>query len=200
MKKIVTMLLTLCLLTGMVCSIGCAEAEKSAATTLVAYFSATGNTKPLAEYAAAHLLADLYEIAPAIPYTDADLNYGDNGSRTSVEQNDDLARPEIAEPLESIEQYDVIYLGYPIWWGQAPKIISTFLEGHDFSGKIIIPFCTSASSGVGSSAENLHALCDDTVIWLDGTRFSSGTDEAAIAEWLDGLEIPQTTDDGSAHE
>ena len=184
MKKMFVMLLLLCL------TASCALAESpeaTPATTLVVYFSATGNTRPLAEYAAKHLSADLYEIVAAQPYTDADLNYNDNKSRSTIEQGDDTARPEIDGLIESIDGYDTIYLGYPIWWGEAPRIISTFLESFDFSGKTIIPFCTSASSGVGSSANLLHDLCSPETVWMDGKRFAIGTDESKIAAWIDGL-------------
>ena len=188
MKRFLAMLLLLCLTASCALAEAPASTEEAApATTLVVYFSATGNTKPLAEYAAKHLSADLYEIVAAQPYTDADLNYNDNTSRTTIEQGDADARPEIDGLIESIDSYDTIYLGYPIWWGEAPRIIDTFLESFDFSGKTIVPFCTSASSGVGSSANLLHDLCSPEAVWMDGTRFAIGTDEAAITAWIDGL-------------
>lgn len=151
--------------------------------TLVAYFSATGTTKPLAEYAAEILNADLYEIVPENPYTEENLAYYTNG-RADQEQNDSSARPAISGSVENMEEYDTIILGYPIWHGQAPRIISTFLESYDFSGKIIIPFCTSHSSGIGSSADNLHSLCSDSTEWLEGKRFAGGTSKGTIEEWL----------------
>lgn len=189
MKKMLTMLLCLCLLASLPCASVFAEEAQSTAAALVVYFSATGHTKPLAEYAAAHLNADLYEIVAAQPYTTADLNYNDSSSRSTLEMSDDTARPEIENPLESIDRYDVIFLGYPIWWGEAPRIVSTFLESFDFSGKTIVPFCTSASSGVGQSAERLRALCGEETAWLDGTRFAIGTEEAAITAWIDSLAL-----------
>ena len=152
---------------------------------LVAYFSRTGNTRPLAEYAAAYYGADLYEIIAADPYTDADINYNDPSSRTTLEQNDVSARPKIDGSVAAMDQYDIVILAYPIWWGQAPRILSTFLESYDFSGKIIVPFCTSASSDIGSSDDNLHALVFDTVTWVDGKRFAAGTDEATLTAWLE---------------
>lgn len=151
--------------------------------TLVVYFSATGTTKPLAEYASEILNADLYEVVPEEPYTETDLAYYTNG-RADQEQNDPSARPAISGSVENIEKYDTIILGYPIWHGQAPRIISTFLESYDFSRKTILPFCTSHSSGIGSSADNLHELCSDSVNWLDGKRFEAGTTKEAIEEWL----------------
>lgn len=155
---------------------------------LVAYFSATGTTKPLAEYAAEILSADLYEIVAEDPYTEADLAYYTNG-RADQEQNDPSARPEISGSVENMEDYDTIILGYPIWHGQAPRIISTFLESYDFSGKTILLFCTSHSSGVGSSADNLHELCPDSVNWLDGKRFEGGTTREGIESWLESMHI-----------
>ncbi len=152
---------------------------------LVVYFSATGTTKPLAEYAADILNANIYEIVPEVPYTEADLEYY-SGGRADKEQADSSARPAISGSVENIEQYDTILLGYPIWHGHAPRIISTFLESYDFSGKTILPFCTSHSSGIGSSATNLHSLAANAN-WLDGERFSSGTTREEIQEWLDSL-------------
>lgn len=154
--------------------------------TLVVYFSATGTTEPLAEYAAEILEADIYEIVPEVPYTEADLAYYTNG-RADQEQNDPSARPAIAGKVENMEGYDTIILGYPIWHGQAPRIISTFLESYDFSEKTIIPFCTSHSSGIGSSADNLHELCPDSVNWLEGKRFEAGTTKETMEDWLKSL-------------
>ena len=150
---------------------------------LVVYFSATGTTKPLAEYVAEILKADLYEIVPEDPYTEEDLAYYKNG-RADQEQNDSSARPAISGGVENMEEYDTIFLGYPIWHGQAPRIISTFLESYDFSEKTIIPFCTSHSSGIGSSADNLHSLCSDSTEWLEGKRFAGETSRGTIEEWL----------------
>lgn len=154
--------------------------------TLVVYFSATGTTKLLAEYAAEILNADLYEIVPEKPYTEADLAYYTNG-RADREQNDPDARPGISGSVESIEDYDTILFGYPIWHGQAPRIISTFLESYDFSGKTIVPFCTSHSSGIGSSADNLHASCSEQTNWKPGKRFEAGASMEIMQEWLKGI-------------
>lgn len=156
-------------------------------TTLVVVFSVTGNTRPLAEYAAEYLNADFFEIEAAQPYTDEDIDYGNSSSRTSIEQNDLSSRPEIANFIPNMDQYDTIILGYPIWWGQAPRIIDTFLESYDFSGKTIVPFCTSASSGIGSSDTNLHAFTDDSTNWIEGKRFAIGTDQDAFLDWLSGV-------------
>ncbi len=153
---------------------------------LVAYFSATNNTKGVAEKIASELNADLVEIVPKEPYTDNDLNYSDNSTRATAEQNDENARPEINNVIENIDDYNVIFLGYPIWWGQAPKIMYTFVESYDLSEKTIIPFCTSGSSGIGSSAENLEKLSPSN--WLDGKRFSGSASSKEISQWLKSIE------------
>ena len=155
---------------------------------LVAYFSATNTTEKLAGYLSDGLGADLYEIVPAVPYTSADLNYSDSESRTSIEMNDPNARPEISGAVENMEQYGAVFLGYPIWWGQAPRIVSTFLERYDFSGKTIIPFCTSGSSGIGSSATNLHRLTDGAN-WLAGQRFGSSASQSDMIKWVGSLNL-----------
>ena len=156
---------------------------------LIAYFSATGTTKPLAEYAADSLNADIYKIISETPYTSEDLNYNNSSSRANQEQNDSGARPAISGSVTSMEQYDVVFIGYPIWHGQAPRIISTFLESYDFSGKTIVPFCTSHSSGVGSSNSNLHSLCSDSAQWISGERFAAGTSREAIVNWINSLNL-----------
>lgn len=154
--------------------------------TLVVYFSCTGTTETLAEYAAEILGADIYEIVPEEPYTEADLAYY-TGGRADKEQDNPDERPAISGNISDLSGYDKILLGYPIWHGQAPRIISTFLESYDFSGKTIVPFCTSHSSGIGSSADNLHSLCADDTEWLDGKRFGSGTSRKTIQEWLEDI-------------
>lgn len=155
---------------------------------LVAYFSATGNTRPLAEYIAEAQDAELYEIIPETPYTDADLDWHDSASRTTLEMNNPDSRPVISGSVENMDDYDIVFLGYPIRWGGAPHIIRTFLESYDFSGKTIVPFCTSGSSGIGSSATDLHDLAPDAT-WLDGSRFSAGTSRDTITEWVNSLEL-----------
>jgi flavodoxin len=164
--------------------------ENGNSNILIAYFSATGTTKQIAEYTSEILDADVYEIVPAVPYTAEDLAYYTNG-RADREQNDPSVRPAISGSIENMEQYDTILLGYPIWHGQAPRIISTFLESYDFSGKTILPFCTSHSSGIGSSDINLHALAENAT-WLDGRRFSAGASKDEIASWLDEMGISQS--------
>lgn len=158
---------------------------------LIAYFSATNNTEGIADHLDSILDADLYEIVPETPYTSDDLNYNDSSSRSSQEMNDPNARPAISGSVDNMEQYDVIFLGYPIWWGEAPRIINTFLESYDLSGKTIAPFCTSASSPLGSSAAYLQELTDGTT-WLDGQRFSGGASRSAVESWVNGLELTLT--------
>lgn len=153
---------------------------------LVAYFSATGNTEGIAQHLQSVLDADLYEIVPEVPYTDEDLNYSNDSCRANQEQNDPAARPAITGTLENPEDYDVVFLGYPIWWGQAPKVIYTFLESYDFGDATIVPFCTSGSSGIGSSADGLQELTENAQ-WLDGQRFSSGASQGEVAQWVDSL-------------
>ena len=162
--------------------------KEDASSTLVAYFSATGNTEGIAQHLQAVLGADLYEIIPAEPYSDDDLNYNASDCRANQEQNDPDARPAIDGSVDNMEGYEVIFLGYPIWWGDAPKIISTFLESYDFDGKTIVPFCTSGSSGIGNSAEPLADLAESAV-WREGTRFAPGASQEEVAVWVAGLEL-----------
>ena len=162
---------------------GTAEPEPpTAEKTLVVYFSRTGHTRPLAEYAAEILSADLYEITALVPYTDEDIRYYTD-CRADREQNDPSARPAIAGPLPDVSGYGAVLLGYPIWHGQAPKILYTFLESVDLTGKTIVPFCTSASSPIGSSDANLHPLAPGAD-WKEGRRFAIGTEKDEIARWL----------------
>lgn len=160
--------------------------EEQGARILVAYFSATNTTEGVAEHIANGLNAELYEIVPEDPYTDADLNYNDNNSRSTVEMKDPSSRPAISGSVEDMEQYDIVFIGYPIWWGEAPRIVSTFMESYDFAGKTIVPFCTSGGSGVGSSASNLEQLTGGAT-WLDGHRLNGDDSQDTIMEWVDGL-------------
>lgn len=151
---------------------------------LVACFSATGNTWPLAQYAAEYLRADLFRIKAEVPYTEADLSYNNDSCRANQEMKDASSRPALAETVENMDQYDTVILAFPIWWGQAPRIIETFIEAHDLSGKTVLPFCTSGSSGFGNTGSILAALTDDTVNWLEGTRLSASTTAEEMARWL----------------
>ena len=160
------------------------DAPAAPGAVLVAYFSATGNTEEIASAVAERLGADVFAIEAAEPYTDADLDYNDSSSRTSIERGD--ARPELAQVTpDGWSDYQTVLLGYPIWWGEAAWPLRTFAEGNDFAGKIVVPFCTSASSGIGDSGAALAELAGGGD-WRDGERFSAGaTDDAAA--WVDGL-------------
>ena len=159
---------------------------------LIVYFSCTNTTETIAKHIETETNGTLYEIVPEVPYTADDLKYYTNG-RADREQADPSARPAISGSVDNIEKYDVIFLGYPIWHGQAPKIIYTFLESYDFSGKTIVPFCTSHSSGIGSSDTNLHSLAPNAE-WVSGRRFSSGTSQSTVADWIESLDIKPTPD------
>ena len=149
----------------------------------IIYFSATGTTKKVAEYIKDVTGGDLIEIEPKEKYTDDDLNYNNSNSRSTKEQNDSSARPEISNTIET-DSYDVIYLGYPIWWGDAPRIILTFLDNHDLSGKTVIPFCTSGSSGISTSV-NYFKNNYKNVNWLEGKRLS--TSQSEVEKWISSL-------------
>lgn len=126
---------------------------------LITYFSASGTTKKAAEHLAKAVGADLFEIRPVVPYSSADLNWMDKKSRSSIEMNDSASRPEIAERLPNMADYETIFIGFPIWWYVAPRIIATFVESYDFTGKTMIPFATSGGSGMGRAVEELKKLC-----------------------------------------
>lgn len=151
--------------------------------TLVVYFSRTNNTEKIAEYLIELGNTDSYEIEAAVPYTDEDISYNNSSCRANKEQSDKNIRPEIADPIDSIDDYEVIYLGYPIWWGEEPRIIDTFLESYDFSDKIVIPFCTSASSGISISEKNIANLITIGT-QLEGKRFSASTSKESVSEWM----------------
>ena len=148
---------------------------------LVAYFSAGGTTRKTAERLARAIGADLFEIQPAVPYTQKDLDWTDKNSRSSREMNDPASRPEMAGRCENIGAYDTIYLGFPIWWYVAPTIINTFLESHDLAGKTLIPFATSGGSGMGRTVEVLKKVCPRAV-WKDGGVVNRLSD-ADLAAW-----------------
>ena len=150
---------------------------------LVVVFSCTGTTKGVAEKIAALTGAELVDLVPAQPYTAEDLNYNDRSTRATVEQNTPDARPEIAEDI-SLDGVTTLYLGYPIWWGQAPRIMSTFVESHDFTGITVIPFCTSGGSGAGRTGETLGEQAG-TGTFLASTRFSSGVSDNELQSWID---------------
>ena len=155
-----------------------------AGKTLVAVFSASGVTKRVGEEIARIAGADFFEIVPKEIYTDDDLNWMNKQSRSSVEMNDPSARPEISSTVSDMASYHKVIIGFPIWWGVAPRIIEAFLESYDFSGKTIIPFCTSGGSGVGRSDEELHKNVKGNVEWKKGAQLNR-PDETVIRGWLD---------------
>ena len=150
---------------------------------LVAYFSASGVTAQVAKEIANEAGADLFEIKAKVPYSKADLDWTDSSSRSSVEMKDPAFRPEIAEKLDNFEDYDVIFLGFPIWWYVAPTIINSFLESYNFEGKTIIPFFTSGGSGSGQTDEKLHQSAPKA-IWRPAKRLYSGNADR-IKSWVD---------------
>ncbi len=156
-------------------------AGEASADTLIIYFSCTGNTKAAAEEIQRQTGADMFEIVPEIPYTAEDLNYNDDDSRANQEQSDDSARPAISGSIDNFDSYEIVFVGYPIWWGTLPKIVNTLLDTYDFSGKTVIPFCTSGGSGIGTSVSAIREAEPEASV-LDGLRVGDTSD---IAGWLE---------------
>lgn len=208
MKKLTAVLLGLVLVFGLAACGGNDTAQTTAPTagaatdaasngaatdlgnTLVVYFSATGNTEEAANYIAEATGGDLFELEPADPYTSADLNWTDENSRVVYEHDNPDARDVelVSTAVENWDSYDTVFIGYPIWWGIAAWPVDTFVEANDFTGKTVIPFCTSSSSGIGDSGELLADLAG-TGTWLAGERFSSGVTQEDVEEWLAGLRV-----------
>ena len=211
MKKAIAFLTVLCMLLG----VGALAEEAAHSDTLVIYFSCTGTTRGVAEKLANVTGADLYEIVPAEPYTEEDLNYSDRSTRATWEQDNPETRPEIeglkpirvskffpegktadgqiedlsaAPRREEIDLtgYTTVYIGYPIWWGEEPRILCTFVEAHDFTDMTVIPFCTSGGSGIGRSGKDLAELAG-TGTWLDGARLNGNASEDDLTAWVNGL-------------
>lgn len=153
---------------------------------LVAYFSASGVTAKAAKKLAEAAQAELYEIKPEVPYTRADLNWMDKKSRSSMEMNDKTSRPAIADKVANMEEYDMVFVGFPIWWYVAPTIINTFLESYDFSGKTIIPFATSGGSGMGRTNENLKPSCPGATL-MPGKMLNGRLSEEELKEWVESI-------------
>lgn len=153
---------------------------------LVAYFSASGVTAKVAEALSEAIGADIFVIDPKIPYTKADLNWMNKNSRSSIEMRDNNSRPELAELRDNMDEYDVIFVGFPIWWYVAPTIINTFLESYNLSGKTIVPFATSGGSGMGKTNEKLQPSCPNSIL-LEGKLFKSKVTKAELAAWEEGL-------------
>ena len=164
------------------------DPQPTAGRALVVYFSCTNTTKGIADRIAEVTDAAAWRIEPEEPYTSEDLDYSNSSCRANREQNDPSARPAIKGRCEDIADYDVIFLGYPIWWGKAPKVIFTFLEGHDLTGKTIVPFCTSHSSGIGSSDTDLHQLAAGAE-WKQGRRFNGSETEETIKNWIESMDL-----------
>ena len=156
--------------------------------TLVVYYSATGNTEAVANYIAQATGGDLFELEPVDPYTDEDLNWTDENSRVVYEHDNEDARDVelVADTVDNWDEYDTVFIGYPIWWGIAAWPVDTFVEANDFTGKTVIPFCTSSSSDLGESGQLLAEMAG-TGDWQEGVRFRSGVDEADVQEWVNGL-------------
>ena len=186
MKKLISLLLAL-LLTLAVLPAALAEAEPQSHI-LIAYFSATGTTKGVAEKLAEGLSADLYEIVPEEIYTEADLNWNDPDSRTSLETDDPACRPAIAGELPDLTGYDTVLIGYPIWWGDVPRIVSNFVESVDLTDKTMAVFFTSGGSGLGASMQHLEEQAGAGT-WLEGKRFSSGAGVDELTQWAGSLGI-----------
>lgn len=157
--------------------------------TLVAYFSCTGTTENVAKKLADVVNADLYKIEPLTPYTDNDLDWNNNQSRSSIEMSNKTFRPKISGKCENINDYSIIYIGFPIWWYVAPTIINTFLESYDFSGKTIVPFATSGSSDVGNTDDELHGSCSKNTKWKPAKRFPANVSDNDLKKWVNSLEL-----------
>ena len=177
MKKIIIMLTALLTISLSACS----QNKK----TLVAYFSASGNTKGIAQQLAKVAEADLHEIKPEKPYTDADLDWRNKQSRSSVEMDDKSSRPAITDKLQNMQEYDVVYVGFPIWWYTCPTIINTFMEAYDFNGKTVIPLATSGGSSIKKACDELKAAYPG-VNWKEG-RLLNRVSDADLKKWVESL-------------
>lgn len=155
---------------------------------LVAYFSASGVTAKVAETLSEAIGADLYEIEPEVPYTKEDLNWMDKQSRSTIEMNDPASRPAIAGKRDNMDDYDTVFVGFPIWWYVAPHIINTFLESYDLTGKTIVPFATSGGSGMGETNEHLASSCKGAKL-IEGKVFKKSASKSELATWADGLKL-----------
>ena len=165
---------------------------ESGGNVLVVYFSATGNTETVANYIAQATVGDLFEITPAQPYTSGDLNWNDENSRVAREHEDESLRDVelTTTEVENWDSYDTVFIGYPIWWGIAAWPVDGFVEANDFTGKTVIPFCTSSSSGLGQSGELLAELAGSGD-WQEGQRFRSGASASDVAAWVESLDLAQ---------
>ena len=183
MKKAIAFLMVLCMLLG----VSALAEQVDHSDTLVVYFSCTGTTRGVAEKLANVTGADLYEIVPAVPYTEEDLNYNDRSTRATSEQDHPDTRPETGGEDVDLNGYSTIFIGYPIWWGEEPRILCTFVESHEFTGMTVIPFCTSGGSGIGRSGDDLAKLAG-TGTWLKGARHNGSISEDELLSWVNGLQ------------
>ena len=156
---------------------------------LAAYFSASGVTAELATILAEVTGADLYEIKPKVPYTEADLDWNDKQSRSTIEMKDITSRPAIADKSADIDNYDVVFVGFPIWWYVAPTIVNTFLESYNFAGKVIVPFATSGSSGYGKSSDMLIPSVSHLAEWKNGTLLNGQPSKDELMSWVESLNL-----------
>ena len=181
MKKLLSVLMMVC---AVFTNVKAEETNMTNNKILVTYFSATGNTKSVASTLATAINADLFEIVPEQPYTSEDLNWQNDQSRSSVEMGDKSSRPAIASKIDDIAQYNIVFVGSPIWWGREPSIMDTFIESYDFAGKTVIPFVTSGSSGIGDYGVNLQSLAPNAKV-LNGKRFSTSVTAEELKTWAD---------------
>ena len=198
MKKILTVLLTAAMLLSLT---ACGKTNNNSGTdsdnsaeftgkAIVVYYSGSGNTKRVAEFIADELNADTFEIVPSEPYSDADLDWTDKSSRVNRE-HDDASLQDIklvSTDVPNWSEYDVVLFGYPIWWREAAWVVNNFIKNNNFTGKTVVPFCTSTSSGLGSSGTNLEKMAG-TGNWLEGKRFNEKPDESSVREWVRGLNL-----------
>ena len=199
MKKLAALFLSLAMVWSLAaCSSATLSSEESGSgtggassgKTLVVYYSATGNTEAVANYIADATGGDLFELEPVEPYTDEDLNYNDENSRVSQEYADESLRDVelVSTTVDGFDEYEYIFVGYPIWWQVAAWPVNQFIENNDFTGKTVIPFCTSASSGIGDSGQLLEEMAG-TGNWLEGERFRSSTSEEDVQTWVENLNL-----------
>lgn len=153
--------------------------------TLVAYFSCSGVTETLAKSLASIVNGDMYKIEPAVPYTETDLNWHDQQARSTIEMHNKKSRPAIAGKVLNMDDYNVVYVGFPIWWYIAPTIINTFLESYDFSGKTVVPFATSGTSGVGETDKWLRTSCSKDTKWYPAKRFGQPFNKTDLQAWVE---------------
>ena len=190
-----TIKMFICAVVGLLMLPGCAQKKNANMSddaslekkVLVAYFSATGTTRAAAERLAATTGGDLHEITPEIPYSDADLDWHDQQSRSSIEMADASSRPAIVKDLTNLSDYDVVFVGFPIWWYTAPTLINTFLESYDFSGKVVIPFATSGGSTIERANSELRATYP-SLDWREGRLLNTATDDA-LQDWKSVLNL-----------